>query len=501
LEETSKNTDGGIGELNFEFFEKGKDDSDKEFASSVKNILILVKDFYGADSAAVYWFNKNKQGFKLLAASEDERIGEYLERFSLGNDYISTVCLRKNAEIFNIGSDKEKELISHYKGDFNVKSLMAYPLLYDDEVIAIVLCESKTQNFFGTPNMYSLKVFAESVANYIRYFSQNEDFEFESRLLKILASGKLKSRDETCEIIKSVFDRFVSYDRLYILFGKDNRFNISAYNSGENDSGVKSDELAVEDGSILLKSVKERKIIIKDFDSASDKAFRFSKKDEFDLNGWFCCIPVMMGDKCIGAAAFDFKKEFANMSSLLSDVYKLIFPFFVFSGSTDTAEEDSVVKDEYTGMYSEDFFLTRIEAEINKCRLFNDNGLYCIYASVDNFDNLPDAEEDGNRVEKLFYEFLKEKFSGYDMMFRLGKNKYAVISSVCSDENVFLEIEKIRKSLSAKIYNIEDKDINFTASFAIKRYVDLNMSKDDYLNDLDNLLKLALNEGGNIVKI
>ena len=69
MEDTSKNTDGGIGELNFEFVEKGKDDSDKEFASSVKNILILVKDFYGADCAAVYWFNKIKQSFKLMAAS------------------------------------------------------------------------------------------------------------------------------------------------------------------------------------------------------------------------------------------------------------------------------------------------------------------------------------------------------------------------------------------------------------------------------------------------
>lgn len=500
MEETSKNTDGGIGELNFEFFEKGKDDSDKEFASSVKNILILVKDFYGADSAAVYWFNKNKQGFKLLAASEDERIGEYLERFSLGNDYISTVCLRKNAEIYNITSDKEKNLIGHYKKDSNVKSLMAYPLLYDEEVIAIVLCESKTQNFFGTPNTYSLKVFAESIANYIRYFSQNEDFEFESRLLKILASGKIKNRDEACEIIKSVFDRFVSYENLYLLFGEDSNFNVSTYSSDENDSGVKSEIVTVDEGSILLKSVKEKKIIIKDFASAPDKSFRFSGKDEFDLESWFCCIPVLMGDKCIGAAAFDFKKEFANMSSLLSDVYKLIFPFYMFSASADSGEEPEI-KDKYTGMYSEDFFLIRIEAEINKCRLFNDNSLYCIYASIDNFDDLPGSEKERNEIETLFFEFLKEKFSGYDMMFRLEENKYAVISSVCSDENVFLELEKIRKSLSSKIYKIEDKDINFTASFAIKRYVDLNMSKDDYLDDLDNLLKLAVSEGGNTVKI
>jgi hypothetical protein len=450
LEETSKNTDGGIGELNFEFFEKGKDDSDKEFASSVKNILILVKDFYGADCAAVYWFNKNKQGFKLLAASEDDRIGEYLERFSLGNDYISTVCLRKNAEIFNIGSDKERELISHYKNDSGIKSLMAYPLLYKDEVIAVVLCESKTLNFFGTPNIYSLKVFAESITNYIRYFSQNEDFEFESRLLKLLASGRVKDINEACEVIKSVFDRLIGYDKLYLLFGRDGSFNESKIYSAD-DTGSGDEPITVEEGSILFKSVNERKIIVKDFSLADDKTFRFSSGDGNKSGSWFCCMPVLIGDRCIGAACFDFKKESGNINEVLADVYKLIFPFYVFLASMGSGEGG---KDKFSG----DIFLARIDAEIAKCRMFNDNGLYCVYAGIDNFENLPAREN----TETLFYGFLKEKFTGYDLMYRLGENKYAVIANVCSDEN---------------------------------------MPRDEYLKDLDNLLKLAVSEGGNTVKI
>ena len=151
-------------------------------------------------------------------------------------------------------------------------------------------------------------------------------------------------------------------------------------------------------------------------------------------------------------------------------------------------------------VFSMDTFLGRVDSEINKCRMFNDSSLYCVYTGIDNLESHSESEN-GNQIETLFYEFLKDKFSGYDMMFRLEKNKYAVITSVCSDENLFIEIEKIRKSLSAKIYNIEDKEINFTASFAIKRYADLKMSKDEYLKDLDNLLVLAFSEGGNTVKI
>ena len=500
MEDTSKNTDGGIGELNFEIVEKGKDDSDKEFASSVKNILILVKDFYGADCAAVYWFNKNKQSFKLMAASDDERVGQYKERFPLGNDYVSIVCLRKTEEIYNIETDKEKELLSHYKNGSNVKSLMVYPLLYEDEAVAVVLCESKTANFFGAPNLYSLKVFAESVTNYIRYFSLNEDYVFENRLLKILASGKIEDWDGAYDVIKSIFDRYLSYEKLYLVFATKSGLRLSKVFNPDDESADVIDEGEIGKESIVFKSAEEKKIIIKDFSSSGDKAFRFSDKDTYDTKYLFCSMPVISGNKCLGAVAFDFKKEPGNLNNVLTDVYKLIFPFFLYLISEDS-KDDSLIQDKFPGVLSRDSFFTRVKAEINKCRLFNDNSLYCIYTSIDNFENIPVSESDEENAERLFFEFLKEKFSGYDMIYRMGNNKCAVISNVCSDEKVFLEIEKIRKALSAKIYKIEDKDINFSASFAIKRYNDINMPMDEYLSELDNLLSLAQNEGGNMVKI
>jgi len=500
LEDTSKNTDGGIGELNFEFVEKGKDDSDKEFTSSVKNILILVKDFYGADCAVVYWFNKIKQSFKLMAALYDDRVGEYKERFSLGNDYVSTVCLRKNAEIFNIETDKEKELIGHYADSPNVKSLMAYPLLYDDETIAVVLCESKTSNFFGPPNLYSFKVFAESVTNYIKYFSLNEDFVFENGLLKKLASGIIKDRDGAGDVIKSIFDKYISYEKLYLVFADSEGLKLSKVFNPNDESAEETGETEIEKESIISKSVEDKKIIIKDFSSSGDKSFRFSGKDAYNTKCLFCSIPVISGDKCLGAAAFDFKKMQGSLNVVLTDVYKLIYPFYLYIYSSGF-EGDSYIRDKHSGMLSVDLFYNRLEAEINKCRMFNDNSLYCIYASADKFENLPVSGSNEDSAEQLFIEFLKEKFSGYDMIFRMDKNKYSLITNVCADENVFLEIEKIRKAISAKIYKIDDRDINYSASFAIKRYTDLNMTMDEYLNELDNLLNLARSEGGNIVKI
>ncbi len=491
--------EGDFGELRFEFFEKGEDDADKKFTGSVKNLLVLIKDFYGADGTVVYWFNRSKQRFKILAASEDGRIGEYKERFLLGNDYVSTVCLRKKPEIFNIESDRERELLGHHESNAQVKSIIAAPLLLEGEVIAVVLCESKTLNFFGTPNIYTLQVFSESITNYIKYYSLNEDFVFEDSVLGTLASDKVNNENEAYAIIKAVFDRYVVYDRLYIAVRNGDDYEIVKSYSENADDGIGYNKL-IERNSIAYNSAEENKISIHDFGKEGIGMFRFSEKESIDSGSWFCCLPVIFDKDCLGLVSFDAKSNIHINQKILSKVYKLLFPVFLFLFNKQRTGELSR-GDDFDVFSTVESFTARLDSEISKCRLFNENSLYCVCFCVDNMDLLIDEEGRINDVEELLTEFLREKLSGYDMIFKTGENKYALIADVCSEEKVFLEIEKIRKSLSAKIYNIDGKEINFTASFAIKRYDDLNLSKEEYLKDIDNMLNLAQTEGGNIVKI
>jgi diguanylate cyclase (GGDEF)-like protein len=498
LADETKNIGDAIGELHFEFRDKGKEDSDIEFTSSVKNLLILVKDFYGADSAAVYWFNKNKQGFKLLAASEDARIGSYKKRFPLGNDYLSTVCLKKDTEIINVDSESEKALVTHYEDGFNVKSIIAGPLLLDEEVVAIVLCESKTLNFFGSPNTYTLRVFSESITNYIKYYSLNEDFEFEDRLLRIIAGGMIKDKDMLYDVIRSVIDRYLDYRNLYIVRKENGEYILSKVLAVD---GLESKpDLVLEEGCAALKSAYDKKIIIRDFSKDGNESCRFSSADKVPNENWFCSIPVLVEDECIGLIAFDSEKDIGKNADAVKNAYKLIYPLYLYL-RVQYSRTDSEIKDEFSGIYNLKYFNSRIEAEIRRCRLFNDNNFYSVLISIDNLDSMAGSGKERDEIEFLMINFLKNKFEGYDMLFRLGENKCALISNVSSDEKMFIEIEKLRKSLSAEIYSKEGKDINFTASFAIKRYNDASMSKEAFLSELEGLLEMAKKEGGNVVKI
>lgn len=485
----SKITGEELGELRFEFFEDGDADSDKKFNSSVKNILVLIKDFYGADSAAMYWFNKAKQGFKLLAVSDDERVGSYKERFTLGNDCISTVCLGKKADIFNFENDKE---LSHHDKDSAVQSIMANPLLMDDETIAVVLCESKTLNFFGTPNVYTLQVFSESISNYIKYFSLNEDFDFTNRLQGVLASGKLKSKEDIFNAIRSVFERYTAFEYFYFALRTGDGFEIVSSYPAEEKGMLYSG--AIEKESVAYLSAESKKIEVRNIDSRNKNVFRFSKSEK-NVNLWFCCLPVVLGEECEALAVFESKSNAHMNRKTLSKIYKQIIPFYLLLRLKMDAEGHDGT---FPGKYS---FLKRLDSGISMCRMFNENNLYCVYFAVDKQEPASDASADNDKIDELITDFLLEKLPGLNLVYKIGGNKYAIIADVSSGEKVFLEIEKIRKSLSGKIYNIEGKDTGITASFAIKRFEDLSTTRDDFLSELDNLLELALKEGGDAVKI
>ena len=58
--------------------------------------------------------------------------------------------------------------------------------------------------------------------------------------------------------------------------------------------------------------------------------FRFSEKESIDSGSWFCCLPVIFDKDCLGLVCFDAKSNIHINQKILSKVYKLLFPVFLF---------------------------------------------------------------------------------------------------------------------------------------------------------------------------
>ena len=489
-----------IGELKFEFIEELNADDDLKFTLSVKNLLVLIKDFYGASSSAVYWFNKYKGSFKLLASSEDDQWSNYTDRFKIGDDILSKACLMNSPEIYDGSSKTGIENLSCLKSTPKVKSVIINPIEIDGEVLAAIICESKTENFFGNPNLYSLQVFSDSIVTFIKYYSIKEESAFVSKYLREISSGTIKRKEDLMEIAEKVLGRYFTIKDLAVILYKDRNLEIY-FAHGESYNILSGRDVKIEEGSIVQKSVSDKNILVYHFGNPEEKNFRFFKGENINGNNYLCCIPFYVKDEVIGAIVFETSADVTGRQKDISKIVTFLYPFLYYLKIlNDGNEKSSFVVHKKNGLYDKKFFEIRLSSEINRCRTFNTHDLIVAYSCIDNTEGLLKQGISVEDVLELYINELKSYLSDFDMMFMLDNNMIGLI--ICSEntENVYLELEKIRKSVAAKIYNIEQKEISFTVSFGLKKFDDLQMEKDVYLNEITNIIESTAKEGGNLVK-
>lgn len=493
-----KNITGNAGNIN-QF--DGKDSGvDEKFRTSIKNLLLLIKDFYAADYTVVYWYNKAKHSFKLLSDSEEPASEIHKEKFvidSLGEadlNILAAVCERQQPKIMD---DAPGNLVHVFEK--RVKSLAAYPLVIDNESVGVLICESKSENFFGQPNLDTLKIFADAVSSYIKYFSLSEEFDFEDSLLKVLASGKFNDKP-LFAMIHLVLERFIDVEDYYVITCRDGKV-IKAGMLKKEGSGLNVEEIEIEQGTLIHKAITERKIFNRYFRFGENTTNRYSRDEETQVNVNFCAIPFQLDGKCFGLLAFDTREDVSIIQKSLKNIYKLLYPVFLYLYSEQSSGLPGLEK-EYKGRFkSKSEFDKRLNSELARSKQFDEQNLFVIAAGIDKIDALINTGHTSEEIEQLFADDLEIELNGYDQIYKQCDNRYLILICSESEDRVHIEFEKIRKNISVKIHYTEGKEVTFTASFAIKRYLDVTKIQDEFLKELEDMLRLSGNEGGNLVKI
>ncbi len=479
------------GEMFFDAVDDGNPDD--KFRNSVKNLLVLIKDFYAADYTVVYWYNKAKNTFKLLADSEPFEAKLHKEKFSAGNDVMTAAAAGQKPSLH---SSISSENVSHLNNAV-INSIMVNPVIVDGEVIAVAACESKTDEFFGEPNLKTLEVFSEYIKSVISYYSLKEEYDFEDGLLMMLASGKF-SDEQLFAFINLVAERYVDTEDYYVVICDDELIKRSSFIK-KTDKGLEITDMDIEEGSILHNAIKTRKIINRFFRYGEDKIYRCSREEEQIYNVNFCCIPFSAGKKCCGVIAFNTKDDMPVIQSSVKSIYKLVYPVVLYLNLIhSTGYSGSKQKEKYK---NKENLLTRINDELKRCRQFDDANILLVEAGIDNIDSVIKPGYTLENLEDVLYENFIPELSGYEQVYRIGDNRFAVLLCTGNEDNAHIQFEKIKKKLSVIIHNIEGKEVTFTVSFAIKRYLDLNKSPDEILKELNEMLILSESEGGNQVKI
>jgi|GEM_PF-7085345 len=473
----------------------GKDTgADEKFRASIKNLLLLIKDFYAADYTVVYWYNKAKNSFKLLSDSEEPASGIHKVKFEAGDDILSSVCERQQPKIVD---DAPGNLI--HISNARIGSLAVNPLIIDNQVIGVLVCESKAENFFGLPNLDTLKIFSDSIVNYVKYFSLSEEFDFQDSLLKILASGKFNDKP-LYAMVHLVLERFVDVEDYFIVVCNDDKIARASLLKKDG-SGLNIEEIEIEQDTLIHKAITERKIFNRYFRFGENTMSRYSEHEEKSVNVNFCAMPFSLDGKCFGLMAFDTREDVSVIQSSLKNIYKLLYPVFLYLNSEHSSGKVSSEKENKARVKGKSEFEKRLKGELARSRQFDERNLFVIAAGIDNIETLLKSGHTTGELEQLFLDDLNAELNGYDQIFKISDNRYLIPVCSESEDRIHIEFEKIRKNISIKIHYSEGKEVTFTASFAIKRYLDVTKKQDEFLEELEEMLKLSGNEGGNLVKI
>lgn len=498
---TKGNAEIDTGELKFDFDYDAGENDDVKFNLFIKNLLVLIRDFYGASSSAVFWFNKFKKSFKLLTTSEDEEWSNYSDRYAIGNDILSKACLKNAGEIYDNVSDLGNDVLTCFKNVSKVRSVLINPIDINGEVLAVVLCESKSESFFGNPNLYSLQVFSTSIVNFIQYYSLKEDFDFQDRLLKKLSLGKICDEAGIIDSVEEVINRY--FDVVNLSFVMSNESDLKLYKAkGKSYSNLLSNVLKIEEGSIVHKSVFDKTVLVHKFAGSDESVYRYFKGENLKNDVYFCCLPVLSNKIVIGAVCFETDQDIFQRQKDVSKMLSLLYPFFYYMKIFNLANEElSLLINKRFDLYDKKYFDLRLFSEIDKCRIFNTTALIVVYTFIDNMDTFLRSGTILDDLMRTYINEIKLALNDYDMIFLLENNLIAMIISSENIENVYIELEKVRKAVASKIYSINGKEINFTVSFGLKKYDDIRITKDVFLKEISNLIESAVKEGGNLVKL
>lgn len=162
-------------------------------------------------------------------------------------------------------------------------------------------------------------------------------------------------------------------------------------------------------------------------------------------------IPLKVFDRYLGFVCFSsrfIEKEFDEAELVLIEIMQNIISTSLYNAMT----LDMLAEDGATGLFSEHYFLRRIDETISLAKRYNFDFTICII-SISNFDELLKQGHSANSVLRVMASKLKKTFRVTDYVSRIDQRDFCVLLNRTSGDN----IKKPFQRLSKELENIEIK--------------------------------------------
>ncbi len=479
-----------------------------EFHSILNKLLELVQEVLFANTAALFWVNKERQ---LLAVAEKmTKSSSFTKalRLPIGNDVISRIAVSGKPEIISeINPAAEIDVIPYYESPAGVKSLIGVPIFFRDEVIAVLVADSLTDEGFGRETVPLLGNFTRLFSAILRAITDKYDLAVVKNAFNSLKwlSNELLSKADVNSILTTIATAISdTIDAEFVSLVSQGELHSWAVTRIVKRSGAEY----VEEGckvslsdTLSGRALRENRTLYME-DLSRVEEHRFNQSEPL-AKGAFVAIPISGLGTCFGAITVESLTP-AKFSSLEVDGMKQLVNLGALAAEVSQASQlldKFVVFDRTTGTLNKRFFVERLEEEIGRV---SDLGIKSalVLMGLDRVDDIRNrfSVEGVDYILTDIAETVRGWLKPYDAIGKVSAHSFGIILEGFSQHEALAWGEKFRKNLATKVYPIGTRNYMATISVAVLN-IDSKNEPSELVITAQKVLQRAHTSGGNVVKI
>jgi diguanylate cyclase (GGDEF)-like protein len=484
-----------------------------EFNTMIQRVLNVVKDVHFAHTVALFWINREKHQLVLEGSISDSLRFMKNRRLPIGSDLVSQIAIHGKPQIVNyVNALAQSDILPYYETEEAVKTFVGIPIFFSGssrDPVAVLILDCLEADAYGNETIISLAQIAKMISVLTRSYTSKFDLLLDSEVLRSInrmreqLSLDFNAHAVTRSLAEEV-SKLIPWDYIAVVLFDDSRKSwiVHYLMNRMNDPYVPlMSEIDAQQSiaaGVIQAGVPK---IIDDISTISMP--RFFKAERCDSQGALMLIPLNSISRCYGALVVESKDPQTYSDADVQLVQKLTetSSWALEILSLTDVMNNYISLDETTGVATRKSFIGRLQEEVQRADDFSSD-LSLVMISIDKM------EEHVERYGKEAFDFILQNVSRmvkvsirpYDVVGRFDFNCFVVLLVHTTSNEASLWAEKIRKNVASNILNIENKSFSITISVGVAGALE-EASDVDLLENVDRVLKKAIEAGGNIVRV
>lgn len=398
-------------------------------------------------------------------------------------------------------------LLEYYLRDESIRSIIIIPLLEDEELIGLLICDSKEENKFDSEDKEKLKVFGNLIVSTITLFKSLKQAQWDASryfILREFAEKLSQSRlekDSVLDIFTKIAPQGFDFDLLVLILCEEKEKPI-IYKTFPEDEFAYLKDFEVSIGSSLAGlAIKNNQILIK---PKKIKTPFFSKSEKgLEHFQSFFGVPLHKEEKVSGELVL-MSKNPSHFSQEKKE--PIIFLANLITEALDKAElyqetKALSIKDGLTGAFNHRHFQESLTNELQRAKRIGSH-FSLLMLDIDHFKGFNDnfGHQIGDRVLKHISDIVMKNIREVDIFARYGGEEFIIILPDTKRDGAMAVGEKIRMLIEKKPLIIRNNPYPVTVSIGCSVFPSDGEDKNRLINKVDKALYRAKQDGRNCVR-